>query len=41
LANSNFDFVKKVGFREYERERGIFVIVGIENLVKIKRAGGN
>ena len=40
MANSDFDFVKNVGLREYERERGIFVIASNENLGKIKRAGG-
>ena len=37
MANSNFNFVKNVGLREYERRIGIFVIVGNEKLGEIKR----
>lgn len=37
MANSDFDFVKNVGLREYERRIGIFVIVGNEKLEEIKR----
>jgi len=34
MANSDFDFVKNVGLREYERRIGIFVIWVMKNCGK-------